>query len=453
MIFNTTMMQFSCKEAQDFADKIIFQNTGKHLVDVEITVFQGAWANKTYLEIATESSYSNEYLNKDAGNKLWKKLSNALGEKVTKTNFKEALRRKWEKLKGTSGNPSSQFSVSLSGIELSFPEGSVPLDSSFYVERPPIESECYQEILKPGSLIRIKAPQQMGKTSLINRILDFGVRQGDGFAVALNLLEADQEVLTSLDKFLRWFCGDVGEHLNLEEELDKRWKTFRSSNQNCTRYFEQYLLPKINCPLFLALDEIDRIFSYPDIASDFSALLRLWHEKAKNNQLWKQLRLVLAYSTEVYIPLNINQSPFNVGRPMNLPELTSELVGNLAHCHRLDWDKSQIEELMGMVGGHPYLVRLAMYHISRQEVTLEKLLLKAATNEGIYNAHLRRLLRNLRQNLELAKAFKKAVTQDTGVELDPTQIYKLYSLGLVKQEGNLVKPRCQLYCQYFARVL
>jgi hypothetical protein len=51
-------------------------------------------------------------------------------------------------------------------------KGEVPLDSPFYVERPPIERLCYETIVQPGALIRIKAPKQMGKTSLMLRILD-----------------------------------------------------------------------------------------------------------------------------------------------------------------------------------------------------------------------------------------------------------------------------------------
>ena len=51
------------------------------------------------------------------------------------------------------------------------PGGAVPLKSGLYVKRPPIEADCYAEILQPGALIRIKAPRQMGKTSLMARIL------------------------------------------------------------------------------------------------------------------------------------------------------------------------------------------------------------------------------------------------------------------------------------------
>ncbi len=47
--------------------------------------------------MAIDYGYSTEYLNKDVGNKLWHKLSKAVTEKVTKKNFKAALRRVWEK--------------------------------------------------------------------------------------------------------------------------------------------------------------------------------------------------------------------------------------------------------------------------------------------------------------------------------------------------------------------
>ena len=43
------------------------------------------------------------------------------------------------------------------------PGGQVDLASLYYVERPPTEKNCYETVLKPGALIRIKAPRQMGK--------------------------------------------------------------------------------------------------------------------------------------------------------------------------------------------------------------------------------------------------------------------------------------------------
>jgi hypothetical protein len=62
--------------------------------------------------------------------------------------------------------------------EPELPSGQVRLASAFYVERVPYEAQCYKEILQPGALIRIKAPRQMGKTSLMARILYQAQRAG-----------------------------------------------------------------------------------------------------------------------------------------------------------------------------------------------------------------------------------------------------------------------------------
>jgi hypothetical protein len=121
--------------------------------------------------------------------------------------------------------------------------------------------------------------------------------------------------------------------------------------------------------------------------------------------------------------------------------------------HGLLWEESAIEALMSMVGGHPYLVRLALYEISSGQITLERLLAEAATEAGIYSNHLRRHLEILQKVPELAKAFQQVVTSSEPVELDSMQIYKLHSLGLVQQQNNQVVPRCNLYRAYFRRVL
>jgi len=82
---------------------------------------------------------------------------------------------------------------------------SVPQPSDYYVERPPSESICYETIVQPSALIRIKAPQKMGKTRLMNRLFDYAKEQGYQI-VPLNLLMFDESLLTNLDQFLRSFC-------------------------------------------------------------------------------------------------------------------------------------------------------------------------------------------------------------------------------------------------------
>ena len=342
----------------------------------------------------------------------------------------------------------SSDEIPLPAAEPELPGGQVDVASQFYVERPPIEERCYQTIVQPSALIRIKAPRQMGKTSLMARILHHGARQGY-CTVPLTFQLVDKGVFANLDKFLKWFCAYVGRELHLPNQLDDYWDEIFGSKVNCKDYFEKYILPQIDSPLILGLDEIDRVFQYPDIAEDFLGLLRAWHEESKRRDIWKKLRLIVVHSTEVYIPMNINQSPFNVGLPVDLPEFNSQQIQDLAARHNLNWSEAEVEKLMAIVGGHPYLVRVALYHISRSDLTLDELKETAIADAGIYSDHLRRQLWNLEEYPELAQGMREIVAADSPVPLKAMQAFKLDSLGLVKLQGNECVPRCELYRQYF----
>jgi hypothetical protein len=332
--------------------------------------------------------------------------------------------------------------------EPELPMGQVELASAFYVERPGIDERCYEAIAKPGALIRIKAPRQMGKTSLMARILQRANTLGYR-TVPLSFQLADSKVFTDLDQFLQWFCAVVTLELQLPTRLSDYWNGIFGSKVSCKSYFERYLLANMTEPLVLGLDEVDRVLQYPELTSDFFGLLRAWHEEAKNREIWRKLRLVVVHSTEVYVPMDINQSPFNVGLPIELPEFKPEQVQDLAGRHGLAWGTREIEQLMTMVGGHPYLVRLALYHIARQEITLPQVLETAPTDGGLYSDHLRRHLWNLSQHPELATALYKVVSADSPVQLESIQGFKLHSMGLVHLQGNEVTPRCNLYRDYF----
>lgn len=337
-------------------------------------------------------------------------------------------------------------------FQLEEPEGQIELGSHFYIQRPPIEKDCLATMLRAGSLIRIKAPRQMGKSSLLSRTLAFAKHKG--YQVAhLYFQQADSAIFDDLDLFLQWFCASIASELDLDDNLEPYWQGVLGSKNKCTKYFQRYLLTATEYPLVLGLDEVDLIFQYPKIASDFFGLLRAWHEKAKNEDVWKKLRLVIVHSKEVYIPLNINQSPFNVGLPIELPELNLSQIADLVLRHQLDWQPTQVKQLMLLTGGHPYLVRQALYQIARGRMNWDTLLQLAPTEGGIYGDHLRRQLGNLKEDPELLEAYKELVQSDRPLQLDSQISFKLRSIGLVKFVGNQVVPMCNLYYQYFQQTM
>lgn len=366
--------------------------------------------------------------------------------------FCQVLGVAWEAVIEFSPNKQPE-SIRFSEINLEFPSGPVPLGSSLYIERPPMEELAYQELCNPGGVIRIQAPRKMGKSSLILRIIDQATAQGYQ-TVSLDFRQADEAVFANLDKFLRWFCANVSRQLNLKPHLDDYWDEDMGSKVCCTLYYQGYLLEQVDSPLVLVLNEVNEIFEYPQIAQEFLPLLRSWHEEAKHVEILQKLRLIVAHSTDVYIPLHIDQSPFNVGLPLKLPLFNSEQVQNLAQRHGLDWsDDSRSNKLIAMVGGHPYLIRLALYYLCTKRMSLEQLLQEAPTMAGIYNNHLRSYLVILQKEPELAKAFHQVVAAKGSVRLAPTVTYKLDSMGLVKLNGNEITSSCDLYRLYFREQL
>ncbi|GAB4147831.1 MAG: hypothetical protein Fur0046_26190 [Cyanobacteria bacterium J069] len=467
------------------ADAAVLAAAARHLKNIEVAVLKGAWHGFKYDEIAEETGYTPEYIKHDVGPKLWQLLSSSLGERVSKTNLVAVLTQRAARSPISVASPdramptaqSLNGSVSAPAVrpqELDPPVGLVALNSPVYVDRPPCETRCCDEIARPGALIRIKAPSQMGKTSLMVRVLDHARRLADESSpqassqassqtapqaagpihtVAISLQQADSRALNDLDGFLRWFCALITRKLRLPHRVDEYWSPTFGSKGNCTAYFEDCLLPDLNAPLVLALDRVDDVFLHPQIAHDFFALLRAWYEEAaygdSGNPLWQHLRLVIVHSTEVYLPLDINQSPFNVGLAVELQEFSPAQVVDLAQRYGLSLANSDLQRLMELVGGHPYLVHQAVYHLARQELSLDEFWQTAPTDSGIYHTHLHRLRRQLQGHPDLAATFDQVAKSSSPVEVEQMQAFKLRSMGLVQLQGNQVALSYGLYRRYF----
>ena len=342
---------------------------------------------------------------------------------------------------------------SLPPLNPQFPGSALPLNSAVYVSRPPLEERACHEITRPGGLVRIKAPKRMGKSSLIIRMLAHAEEQPYQ-VVYLDFQSFSNGTLESLTKFLRWFCSSISRQLEMEPRLDDYWDAEIGSGMSCTLYLKRYVLAQLTRPLVLVLNEADQLFTETTIAQGFFPLLRSWHEEAKRLELMQQLRLVVAYSTEAYIPLNVNQSPFNVGLPIKLPPFTLAQIQDLALRYGITWPDGEtgtqkLLPLQAMTGGHPYLVQLALYHLCQGGVNLEQLLQDAPTLSGIYSDHLRNYLNNLQARPELIDALKQVVTAEQSITLTPKFAYELHSMGLVTLKGNLESPCCDLYRLYF----
>lgn len=441
-------MSFSLEGAIETANHLASSQANRKLTDIEISVLKGAWEKLEYDQIAAQNQYSTSYISQDAAPKLWKLLSSALGEKVRKSNFKEALKRSWVANSG-GGKSNKETDASKSALE------EQPALPSIYIERPPAEAICCEALTQPGTLIRIKAPRYMGKTSLAKYSLSQLAASGYR-TVSLSFELADSRThFTDLNKLLRWMCLNISRELNLPSQIDEIWdEAGIGSKVSCTAYFEEYLLSNSEQPLILCLDNVDLLFPHPEVYEDFFGLLRSWYEKSKNRPAWENLRLIVVHATDVYIRLSINQSPFNVGLAVELPEFSALQVKDFARQSGLTIKTTQLSELMSWVGGHPYLLEQAFTYLHiHPETTLKALLFDETALMTVYQAHLRHQWMSLKNNPQLATACLELVQANAPIQLDPMVTYQLQSMGLAKLEDNGMVIRCQLYSIYFKQSL
>jgi hypothetical protein len=347
----------------------------------------------------------------------------------------------------TPASTTTAASASSGTVALEIPEGPVRNDSLFYIH-PADEARCCAELDKPGALIRIKSPKGFGKSSLSARLLAHASSKGYR-TVALNLEGTDQKFFENTDRFMQWFCAAVGKGLGLRVRTEEYWDDIFGANDNSTDYFETYLLKPDPTPLVLAIDNFDRVFAHAAIETDFCGLLRSWHERARSNPQWEAFRLVLSHSQESYLQKDINQSPFNVGLPVELGELPAPEVARLAELHGLRLSEAELDRLRELVGGHPYLVRKGLYELANG-LNFATFLQEAPTEAGVYSDHLRGILKAVEDHPELGEALRQVVNSNAPVKLRSELAFKLESLGVLVPEGNLERPRCQLYASYLA---
>lgn len=438
------LMSFNLETSEKCTERLnnlVYEHREEYLTRIERMVLLKSLQGKTYGCISYECNYSEKYLTNDVGARLWRLLTEVLGQPISKTNYIDPLTR-------AGIYPPIEIPREISAeVE---PDQNIPTTvNDIYIERPPLEDICKREIKQPHCLLRIKAPFRMGNTLLINQISAFAESQN--FKIVH--IDMRRMPLDDLNRFLKNLCLRVGSELGLSNQINNYWdEEFSCSKNDATNYFQDYLLAETDHSVVLVFHKLDKIYQYEQLTQDFGELLRSWHDTSKTKLIWQKLKLILSYNTECYVPLDISNSPFgNVGLDVRLPEFNCEQIRKLAQKLSFNLSELELENLQYLLGGHPFLLAEAFKYLKNNlNITVEQMLDKASTTEGIYIDHLRNLSQIIEENPSLKEGLKQVIINiPNPVHLDDKTTYQLESLGLIKIKNDDCVPRFNLYTQYF----
>jgi hypothetical protein len=126
-----------------------------------------------------------------------------------------------------------------------------------------------------------------------------------------------------------------------------------------------------------------------------------------------------------------------------LDEFDEEQSASLASLYGLGGDLAALARLRELVGGHPYLLRLALEHAASERVAPPRTLQEAGRADGPFGPFLTRQTHLLQADAGLARGLRQVV-QGHDSRLAPEVYERLYRAGLVVADRRKYRARCPL---------
>lgn len=330
---------------------------------------------------------------------------------------------------------------------MGLPTGAMSPENPLYIER---EADVYTlaAAQQRAETIIIKAPRQMGKSSLLMRYLA-ACRRGDKRTIFIDLASLfSRDEIEDYSTFLTIMAQEIWYQLGQSPELMP--STITRQNE-FTKFIERLLLETADESLVFGFDEMDRILGR-DYQSDFFSMLRFWHnQRADSSAAWQKVGLALVISTEPYLFIkDVLRSPFNVGLNIELRLFNEAECQRLNRLYHAGLHINELKELMTLLNGHPHLTHLAYYALTGPNaIDFATLIQSAPSKNGPFGTHLRALEYKLLDDGDypVLAAMKQLVRRGTVSNRD--DFYRLYSAGLAHEDGSRLVASNDLYARFF----
>jgi hypothetical protein len=251
------------------------------------------------------------------------------------------------------------------------------------------------------------------------------------------------------ERFYQLLAATLARQLRFAYDFETGWDDLFGANLNMESFLRE-LLEVSDAHLVWFMDEVDKLFSAP-FASDFFGLVRSWHNSRSTEAdgPWRKLTVVIAYATEAHLFIqDLNQSPFNVGRRLDLEDFNLQqmidLNGRYAGPLR---SYAECEALHALIEGQPFLTRRALDALATGRADFGSLMEQAVRDTGPFGDHLQRILVAVSRLPEVTEYVRSVLAGAASPNQDA--YYRLLSAGIIKQNrtGDVVF-RCELYRRY-----